>query len=468
MYKEKQCQFEGCTNIFTPTSGKQKYCPECSIKAQQIKDRIRWRDKNRKENNYTEQIKTCRFCGKEFSTYYKKKTTCGELTCERARQHTKNVVADAKRQQERLANSIISLEQKNVDVLKEAEYLFSLENYKVIDTSKVKNTTVGHFVVSCPNGHEWETTLTNFKNQGRRCSTCYHQNNYVSKPEQQVRNFFTKNFPTLPVVYNDREQLAPKELDLYFPDQKVAVEICGLYWHSEVSGGKPKYYHYNKMKACNEKGIRLITVFEDELNNRFNVVMSRIVQALNLTEAKVFARNCEVKLIDNKSANIFLEINHLQGKSQSSFSFGLVYGDLLIGVATFGKLTRAHLAKQNAIELKRLCFLPFLSVIGGASKLFVYALKYLKSINFCKVVSYCDLRYANYNKPIYSSLGFVKKNSSKYTPHYVMNGLRFRNFSLRKTKEEQLTGKTEFELRQEQGYDRIWDCGHISYELVIN
>jgi hypothetical protein len=39
--------------------------------------------------------------------------------------------------------------------------------------------------------------------------------------------------------------------------------------------------------------------------------------------------------------------------------------------------------------------------------------------------------------------------------------------SLRKTPEERLTGKSEVELRVEQGYNRIWDCGHRTYIIEI-
>jgi hypothetical protein len=54
-------------------------------------------------------------------------------------------------------------------------------------------------------------------------------------------------------------------------------------------------------------------------------------------------------------------------------------------------------------------------------------------------------------------------NYTKYTPHYVKGGKRYRDFYLRKTPKEKLAGKTEVELSQEQGFFRIWDCGHKTY-----
>ena len=83
------------------------------------------------------------------------------------------------------------------------------------------------------------------------------------------------------------------------------------------------------------------------------------------------------------------------------------------------------------------------------------------SVEFLK--SFCDMRYANIFNPVYEVLGFTLKCKTNYTPHYCKGQKRYRNFSLRKTPEERLTGKTEWELRREQGYDRIWDCGHRTY-----
>ena len=78
------------------------------------------------------------------------------------------------------------------------------------------------------------------------------------------------------------------------------------------------------------------------------------------------------------------------------------------------------------------------------------------------------MRYGNIFKPVYEVLGFTLEGYTKYTPHYTKSGKRYRNISLRKTPEERLTGKTEWELRKEQGYDRIWDCGHRTYIYKID
>jgi hypothetical protein len=118
------------------------------------------------------------------------------------------------------------------------------------------------------------------------------------------------------------------------------------------------------------------------------------------------------------------------------------------------------------LELKRLAALSDTIVVGGAQKLLSNSVLCLKGFSYIK--SYCDMRWALPFKSVYDVLGFKLIRESKYTPHYIKKQKRYRNQSLRKTPEERLTGKTEWELRKEQGYDRIWDCGHRTYLLEIN
>ena len=59
---------------------------------------------------------------------------------------------------------------------------------------------------------------------------------------------------------NDRQILDGKELDLYFPELNLGIEIDGDYWHSDIF--KENAFHYNKSNLCKSKGIRLIHIQE--------------------------------------------------------------------------------------------------------------------------------------------------------------------------------------------------------------
>jgi hypothetical protein len=217
------------------------------------------------------------------------------------------------------------------------------------------------------------------------------------------------------------------------------------------------------MMKCFEKGIRLITVFEDEIRDKFDIVVSRILQAVGLIPNRMYARKCEVRDIDSKLANKFFSDNHIQGRTQPKKSWGLFYNNELVQVCSIGKFIRKHVANELSIELKRFCSKKGTTIVGGFSKLFKQVITYCTDNNYKFIRSYCDMRYGNIFSPVYELSNFELNGFTKYTPHYVKNGKRYRNFSLRKTEEERLTNKTEFQLRLEQGYDRIWDCGHRTY-----
>lgn len=491
-YKNKYCGV--CGALFAATNTNQKYCcEECKIKGKKELDKIRDRKRSREKRGYIEYKRNCEACDKEFTTYYSKKRFCGAEECEKERIRKKNAATHIRRdkESEQIRKLIYYRTTKKDRLLQKAlkarelsphvgeynprgffkhniKYVISyVEQFGYKLLSKTYKNNKSKIKLLCPEGHEWETTFHGFSdngsNTGARCLYCYLENNYTSKPEQKLLDFFMENYPDLRIIHNDRKQISPLELDLYFPDQNLGVEVCGLYWHSEISGGKKRSYHYDKMMKCYEKNIRLITVFEDEIRDKFDIVISRILQALNLTNKRIFARKCVLREISAELANNFFNKYHIQGKTQPKMSWGLFYNNELVQVCSTGKFVRKHTAGNNLTELKRFCSKNGIFVVGGFSKLFKRVIEYCIQQGYTGIKSYCDMRYANIFKPVYGRVGFDLVNFTKYTPHYFKDGIRYRNFSLRKTPEERLTGKTEFELRLEQGYDRIWDCGHRTY-----
>lgn len=464
-----------CGNGFTPTSPKHKTCSsECALLLRRETDRAR--DARSRKVYHRE----CPFCGVVFETTDSKKKYCGAQACEKRRQYLKNRRGDQKRAGTRTEYSaayyrevlhpgreVLTDEQRReqgfaycLNVLSEEEYTLVSSSYKN-SHSKLK--------VVCPVGHLWETSLHNFKDSKNRCLHCYAEGLTDSAPERELYEYIS-TIVSGSVIRNDRSLIAPYELDIFVPDQKVAVEYCGLYWHSEVSAGKPRKYHYDKMLRCKEQAVRLVTVFEDEYLARPEVVKSRIANALGHSDRRIYARKCEFGVVQRAQAKAFLNDNHLQGASGFKYAFGLFYSGELVMLMTFGPLSRTHALVDGkpTLELKRFASLPGVSVPGGASKLLKNSLKLLYRVDdYAFLKSYCDMRYANIFSPVYESLGFELVSCTTHTPHYVKGGKRFRNQGLRKTAEERLTGKTEWELRREQGYDRIWDCGHATYVLNL-
>ena len=64
------------------------------------------------------------------------------------------------------------------------------------------------------------------------------------------------------IKVKDRSVLNGKELDIYLPQQQLAIEYNGTYWHSDWRC--PKGYHYKKSLSCEKAGVRLIHIYEYE------------------------------------------------------------------------------------------------------------------------------------------------------------------------------------------------------------
>lgn len=92
----------------------------------------------------------------------------------------------------------------------------------------------------------------------------------VSMPEKEIRNFIREKAPNLQILVNTRDIISPKELDIYIPEKRLAIEYNGAYWHD--SKHVNKYSHINKTNACKAKGIRLVHIFDFEyLNNKKHI-----------------------------------------------------------------------------------------------------------------------------------------------------------------------------------------------------
>lgn len=264
------------------------------------------------------------------------------------------------------------------------------------------------------------------------------------------------------VSMNDRITLRPQELDIYIPSLNLAIECNGIYWHSEVIGGKNKIYHLNKTNRCKNVGINLIHVFENEWNMKRDVVKSILQNIIGKSSIRIPARKCEVKYVTNSEVDAFLSANHIQGPSVASVKIGLYHAGRLVSLMTFGK---SRFDKDHEWEMVRYCNLLNHSVIGSASKLFSF---FLKMNQPKSIVSYSDRRY--FSGKIYSSLGFSFVSMTDPNYWYVMDGYKSlkNRMSFQKHKLKSVLSNfdptiTEWENMKLNGYDRIWDCGNSKW-----
>ena len=277
--------------------------------------------------------------------------------------------------------------------------------------------------------------------------------------ENDFFNFLTSLNPTPLITRHDRTILYGKELDFYLPEKKIAIELDGLYWHSENGGGILKHYHLNKFKGSMAHGIRLIHIFENEWRDNPELIKSIIKTILNVNENKtIYARKCNIKEVAPALKNIFLNENHLRGEDKTNIKLGLYDNDNLVSLMTFSK---SRFDKKIEWEMSRFCNIKNHIVIGGASKLFKY---FIKNYSPNSVVSYCDRRIFSGN--IYHQLGFRFYANTAPSYHYItpdykslLNRMHFQKHKLSKKLSIFDSSLSEWENMKNNGYDRIWDCG---------
>jgi hypothetical protein len=262
---------------------------------------------------------------------------------------------------------------------------------------------------------------------------------------------------------NDRDVLSGKELDFYLKDLNVAIELDGLHWHSIEF--RDQLYHLDKTERCEELGIHLIHIFEDEWLYKKDIVKSRLLNILGKIEHKIFARKCIIKEISSKQSADFINTNHIQGNIPASKRFGLFYNDELVSVMTFGSLRRAlgSTPIDGIYEMYRFCNKKNITVVGGAGKLLKY---FIKLENPSEIISYADRRWSIGN--LYSMLGFklIKKTSPNVW--YVNNSKREHRFNYTRTKLIKYTGRTDNteDLIDLLKLKRIFDSGNLKYSLI--
>ena len=184
---------------------------------------------------------------------------------------------------------------------------------------------------------------------------------------------------------NYRKIINPKELDIYIPDKNIAIECNGIRWHNDKY--KSNTYHINKYKQCKEKGIQLLTIWEDWIITKPDIIESIITNKLGLNNNIIYARKCEIKEVNPSICSNFLHNNHIQGRSASTIRLGLYYNNELVSLMTFSP-PRVNMGSKNhkqQWELVRFCNKLNTRVIGGASKLLSH---FIKSYNPTSIVSF--------------------------------------------------------------------------------
>lgn len=246
-----------------------------------------------------------------------------------------------------------------------------------------------------------------------------------------------------------------------FRINNILIEINPSITHNinfNPFGTKPldKDYHYLKLQHANNNGYKCIEIFDWDSPEKISYIFSK--------KEIIYARNCEVREIDKKVCNEFLENYHLQGKSYGNkINMGLFHNSELIQIMSFGE---PRYNKNYEWELLRLCSHKDFKIVGGASKI----LKYFE--NNCtpkSLISYCDL--SKFNGEVYKKLGFTHLKNNPPSKHWfnLKTKQHITQALLNQRGVDQLLntdygkGKNNEQLLLGNGFVCVYDCGQAVY-----
>jgi len=301
-----------------------------------------------------------------------------------------------------------------------------------------------------------------------------------SKAEIELAEFIIANCP-YEVILNSRSILPScKELDIYIPEKKLAIEYCGIFWHSSSPNvfrpGIPKDYHLQKFQEAAELGIHLITLFSDEYEANPNLIKSKLLHYCGINNApSIHARKCQIKEISKKEADELLIKNHTQGTTTASIRLGAFYEDKLVACMLFGKNFRSKsMNEAGGYELSRFCTDVSYRIPNIFSKLVSYFWKHYPEAGF--LYSYADHRWVSPFSSVYLNSGWILDSTGKpdYTYYNSKDKTRRHKSAYQKKKIYQLypdmfdetMGLTEFEMTDQiPELYRIYDCGKSRFIL---
>lgn len=303
----------------------------------------------------------------------------------------------------------------------------------------------------------------------RWCPKCDYKNmTFRSKIEKTLADDI-KSFYIGEIQYN--KHFGKYEVDIYIPEHKLAVEVNGLYWHSDIYHNK--YYHIDKKKNLAELGIDLVYVWEDEINdhNKKEIILSRLASKLGLSK-RIYARKCNIVKYTKDDVKLslrtFLDNNHLQGFCAGSSYYGLEYKNEIVELIVIGKKRKLMSSEKYKYELIRLCTKKNLEIVGGFSKLLKHA---MSDLNIESLISYVDLSWSSLNKCSYVSIGFNFIKITEPSYWWAGNCIRYNRLNFTKSKlikDGYNKNKTEDEImKYDKKYLKIWGPGNMLVEYKI-
>lgn len=200
-----------------------------------------------------------------------------------------------------------------------------------------------------------------------------------------------------------KERYISREIDIFIPSLNFGIEFNGILWHNENQHDINA--HLDKKNNAKSLGIDLMYVWEDDWENKNEIIKSQIRNKLNKSK-RIAARKCKIiEITDAKTKKEFFNKNHIQGFTASTVCYGLEYNGKIVCMISFMK-------NEEYYVLNRYCNILNHSVIGGISKLLKHFENEYSDVKQIRSYSHDDW----YDGNVYNKIGFeyMKKNPPSY------------------------------------------------------
>lgn len=335
----------------------------------------------------------------------------------------------------------------------------------ILGVSGSGNTRKIH--VECPTHGEYPVRLADLK-RGVKCAKCAN-GSYGSKLTHAV----TEMLDRLSVEYTTEARILEDRYrwDILIPSKNLVLELDGIYWHSTALKSDTAAMQ-NKAKKAEAYGYAQINLFEDEINNKPQIVEALLKARLGLLSESIGARTCTVSDLTANVARDFLDRYHIQGFSKGTSYLGLHSNDSLVAVMVLEFRENGRAGKKSDSSCNLVRYATSTQVVGGFTKLLTIAKR--SSPDLQKIVTYSDNRLFTGN--LYSKSGFKKVSESRPDYCYVRNSERIHKRSRQKSYFKQMADRglarydpslTEFELAELNKHYRLYDRGRTKWVLDV-
>ncbi len=245
-------------------------------------------------------------------------------------------------------------------------------------------------------------------------------------------------------------QVGQWRYDVLIPSANLLIEFNGLKWHS-MAGAKER--DLEKYRSAVGAGYSYLMVFEDEWRTRREAVVALVRNRVGLMRPDRTARpsECEIRRVEAREANAFHDANHYIGRCKPKLSYGAFLDGRLVACISFSHPTRQS---SHPWELLRMASVPEVRVRGIWGKMLSV---FVRENSPSSIVSFSDNRL--FPGGAYGKIGFRHDGDVAPDYYWVRSKRRFHKSGLRKKGEERTCGLTERELREAQGYRKVWDLG---------